>query len=82
MAEAAFLAEQGGGGARATVAAPPAKKPAAQEDEEEKAISKTPLPELDDLMKRLPTETRELIDELFRAKFTKVTRVPKQALKG
>lgn len=74
VAEAAFLAEQG-------ASAPPPKKPAAPKAEDDEAVAKIPLPDLDALIKRLPAETRELVDELFRAKFTKVTRVPKAALK-
>ena len=38
------------------------------------------LPALEDLVKRIPAETRELMDELFRAKFTTVKRVPAKAL--
>lgn len=33
-------------------------------------------------MKKLPAETRELADELFRVKYTKVIRVPKAAMKS
>ncbi len=40
------------------------------------------LPALEDLVKRISPETRELMDELFRAKFTGVRRVPAKALKG
>jgi len=39
------------------------------------------LPPLDDLVKRLPADVRETLDELFRAKFIAVRRVPKKALK-
>ena len=41
-----------------------------------------PLPALEDLVKRISPETRELMDELFRAKFTTVRRVPAKALKS
>jgi hypothetical protein len=40
------------------------------------------LPALEDLVKRIPPEARELLDELFRAKFTGVKRVPAKALKS
>lgn len=40
-----------------------------------------PLPPLDDLVQRIPAETRQLMDELFRANFVTVKRVPKSALK-
>ena len=36
---------------------------------------------MEELVKRIPAETRELLDELFRVKFTIVRRVPKNALK-
>ena len=41
-----------------------------------------PLPALEDLVKRIPAPARELMDELFRAKFVSVKRVPKAALKN
>lgn len=40
------------------------------------------LPSLEELVKRLSPEVRESLDDLFRAKFTTVRRVPKKALKG
>jgi hypothetical protein len=40
-----------------------------------------PLPPLDSLVGRLRPEVREVLDELFRARFTSVRRVPAQALK-
>ena len=39
------------------------------------------LPPLDELVKRLSPEVRETLDELFRAKFIAVRRIPKKALK-
>ena len=42
----------------------------------------TPLPPLDQLVGRLKPEVREVLDELFRARFTGVRRVPAQALKA
>ncbi len=45
--------------------------------EEEALLS---LPSLEDLVKRVPAETRQLIDELFRARFVGVRRVPKSSL--
>jgi hypothetical protein len=39
------------------------------------------LPPLDDLVKRIPPEVREILDDLFRAKFTSVRRVPRNVLK-
>ncbi len=40
-----------------------------------------PLPPLDDLVAQIPAATKEVMDELFRAKFVSVRRVPKSALK-
>ncbi len=40
-----------------------------------------PLPPLDTLVGQLRPEVREVLDELFRARFTGVRRVPAQALK-
>lgn|GEM_PF-2561507 len=41
-----------------------------------------PLPGLDDLTKRISPKVMTAIDELFRAKFSKVQRVPKKCLKS
>ncbi|MFI5335641.1 MAG: hypothetical protein ACHQ5A_02580 [Opitutales bacterium] len=40
-----------------------------------------PLPALDGLVQRIPAEAREVMEELFRAKFVTVKRVPRSALK-
>ena len=39
------------------------------------------LPPMEDLVKRIPASARELMEELFRARFVTVKRVPKAALK-
>ena len=39
------------------------------------------LPALNDLVQRIPAEVREALEELFRAKFVAVKRVPLKALK-
>ena len=44
--------------------------------------AKTDLPPMEDLVKRIPAPTRELMEELFRARFVTVKRVPKSALKS
>jgi hypothetical protein len=49
-------------------------------DDDEQADAKV-LPPLDDLVKRIPANVREVLDELFRARFVTVKRVPKSALK-
>jgi hypothetical protein len=51
----------------------PASEPA--EETDTKA-----LPSLDELVKRLRPEVREALDDLFRAKFVRVARVPQKAL--
>lgn len=55
----------------------PATPPAATEE-----LDAGPLPPLDELVKRIPAEARAAMDELFRAKFVAVRRVPKTALKN
>lgn len=47
----------------------------------EAAAEKKNLPPLDDLIDRIPAEVRETLEDLFRAKFVKVARTPKKALK-
>lgn len=68
-AEAAFLAETRAAGVP-TSAAP-----------EVESGKSPPLPPLDELVQRVPPEVREALDELFRARFVTVKRVPKTALK-
>ena len=75
--EAAFLAEQAASEA-SFQAARAAPVTAAEAD----AADGKPLPPLDDLVARIPAPTRALFDELFRAKFITVKRVPRAALKG
>jgi hypothetical protein len=41
-----------------------------------------PLPPLNELVERIPAEVREALDDLFRARFVTVKRVPKRALKS
>ena len=71
-AESAFLAESKQNG----VPPPPTPVAAPTDAEADK-----PLPRLDDLVARIPEETRELLEELFRAKFTTVRRVKTADLK-
>ena len=75
-AEAAFLAESRGG--NADVSSPPAVAVAPKVDEK----ANSPMPALEELVSRIPAEARELLDELFRAKFTAVRRVKQTDLKG
>lgn len=70
--EAAFLAEASERGEKVV--------PVSREVEEEADDSKA-LPKLDELVNRIPAETRELLDELFRARFVAVRKVRKKDLK-
>lgn len=74
--EAAFLAEQREQGYAAPASANGKTVTAAEPDD------KTPLPPLDELVSRIPPATRQLMDDLFRAKFITVKRVPKSVLKN
>lgn len=75
-AEASFIAEARQRGEPVVATA------ATVELAEEKEEDKKALPPLADLMKRLSPEVRETLDDLFRAKFTTVRRVPKRFLKS
>lgn len=72
--ESAFLAE-----ARERGETLPPKR--AETDAAEEIDPKS-LPPLDELVQRIPAEVRETLDELFRARFVTVKRVPKKALKN
>lgn len=71
--EAAFLAESSERGEKVVAVSPEAKE---EIEDDSKA-----LPKLDELVERIPAETRELLDELFRARFVAVRRVRKKDLK-
>lgn len=71
--EAAFLAEQQGNAPAFSV--PPSALSAEPE------AGDVPLPPMEDLVKRIPMPTRDLMEELFRAKFITVKRMPPTALK-
>lgn len=70
--EAAFLAEASERGEKVV--------PVLREVEDEEDDAKA-LPKLDELVNRIPAETRELLDELFRARFVTVRKVKKKDLK-
>jgi hypothetical protein len=72
MAESAFLAEARERGE--------VVKPAAEVDAVEEVDAK-PLPALDELVARIPPEVRDTLEDLFRARFVTVKRVPRKALK-
>jgi hypothetical protein len=71
-AEAAFLAE-----ARERGEVP---VPAKAREEIAEETDARPLPALEGLVQRLPAEVRETLEDLFRARFVRVTRVPRKAL--
>ena len=72
--ESSFRAEARERGEPVVVAAP--------EEEAADNSDASPLPALNDLVARVPAEVRDLLDDLFRAKFVAVKRVPKKSLKG
>lgn len=72
-AEAAFWAE-----ARERGEATPTGVEAGSEGDDERT---GPLPALNGLVERIPAEVRTALDDLFRARFVRVTRVPRKALK-
>jgi hypothetical protein len=69
--ETAFLAEARERGETIPIADSPALE----------EIETKSLPELEELVKRIPAEVRATLDELFRARFVSVKRVPKKVLK-
>ncbi len=73
-AEAAYLAE-----ARPQEEVPSSSAPIAEA--EEAADKGAALPELDQLVQRIPPAVRETLEEYFRARFVKVKRTPKAVLK-
>ncbi|HVU16134.1 MAG TPA: hypothetical protein VHD32_04380 [Candidatus Didemnitutus sp.] len=70
--ESAFIAEQREQGVATRATAPVATVPEPTGE----------LPPLDELVARIPAPTRALIDEMFRAKFVAVRRLPPSAFKS
>ncbi len=68
--EEAFLAEARERGE----IVPPARTVEAEE------VETVPLPALEELVKRIPADVRSNLEDLFRARFVAVKRVPKKAL--
>lgn len=56
----------------------PVRAKALSADADEKPVR---LPPLDELVKRIPSNVRDTLDELFRARFTGVRKIPADALK-
>ena len=71
-AEAEFLA---GAKERGEVVVP---KPAAEVEE---TVNPKQLPPLDELVAKIPAEVKEVLEDLFRARWTTVKKFPKKALK-
>lgn len=72
--EGAFLsAERENAGVGAAVVQPEADAVDAEKGE---------LPPMEDLVQRIPVAARELMEDLFRARFVTVKRIPKSALKS
>lgn len=72
--ESAFLAEARDRGETVLVKAP-------ETDVADESDAKA-LPPLNELVERIPPGVREVLDDLFRARFVAVRRVPKRALKS
>lgn len=72
--ESAYLAEQ-------AAAIPSEAVSARGEDAVEPDEAPAKLPAIEDLVPRIPAAAREALDELFRARFVRVQRVPRKALK-
>lgn len=70
LEESAFLAEQ--------QAAAPKSAASVLDEAKEHSVA---LPPMDDLIQRIPASTRDLVDQLFRAKFITVKRLPVSAFK-
>ena len=73
MAESSFRAEARDRG-EVVLAVPKA--------ESEEPVDTKPLPPLDKMVERIPADVRDVLEELFRAKFVAVRRVPAKALKS
>ncbi|MDO8539365.1 MAG: hypothetical protein Q7S40_02915 [Opitutaceae bacterium] len=76
-AESAFLAEARD---RGEVVKPAAATGTAGEEEE--VSNGTPLPRMEELVNQIPEDVRDLLADLFRARFVTVKRIPKRALKS
>lgn len=73
-AEAEFLAEARDRGE--------ISKPKVAEIEPTDEREAKPLPTIEELVERIPAGVRDMLEDLFRAKFVNVQRVPKRALKS
>jgi hypothetical protein len=62
-------------------AAPATVKPVRGDRSADAPDEAAPLPKLDTLIEQIPPAVRDTLEDLFRARFTSVQRVPKTALK-
>jgi hypothetical protein len=74
-AEAAFLSEQRTNGGTVPISASIAASSTSEE------TLQVELPPLNTLVEQIPAEAREVLEDLFRARFVAVKHVPKSALK-
>ena len=59
-------------------ASPASRRVVASAEEEDNEGKSVPLPDVDALVARLPAEVRETLDELFRARFVAVKKLPRK----
>ncbi len=71
--ESSFISEQRAAGIPLVASSPKLA--------EENELDRQPLPKLDDLIARIPANVQQVLEDLFRAKFNAVRRVPVAALK-
>lgn len=79
--EAQMSGEVAARDAAAGAARRPVRAKAGDDDDETDGAAASALPEIDALTARLPAEVRETLDELFRARFVSVKRLPKKVFK-
>jgi len=73
--ESAYLGEQA-----ALEANAPRARADEDEDDKDTPASGKELPPMDTLLARIPAETRETLETLFRARFVKVRKIPRKAI--
>ncbi len=81
ISESAFLAEQPTTAAALPIVLELVKPKASGAVTKEPEEPKVTLPALQDLVDRISPETRDVLEDLFRARFVSVKRMPKNALK-
>jgi len=79
-AETAFLSEQKTNGV-SVLPQVPAASATTTDQAEPPEVANAPLPPLQSLVDRIPADAREVLEDLFRARFVSVKRVQATALK-